>query len=484
MPSRASQRSEDLERTSKEKHRRTPSSPSEARYTPIHPIEYRYGSSEMKRIFTRESWLSKMLQVEAALAWAQAEVGDIPKESAQHIASRANLEHVTLEAVAAWETKIKHETMAVVRALADACDEPHAGMVHRGATSYDIQDSVLGLQIKETLNIIERDLRELSNILISQARKYSATICLGRTHGIVAVPTVFGFKMAVWASDIRGHLERLREARKRICVGKMSGAVGTMAGFGKNGIQIQELTMQKLGLKPAPISTQIVQREALAEFIQLIAQIASTLDKMANEVRNLQRSEIHEVEEPFDEAAQVGSSTMPHKRNPILSESVCGLARSIRGTAVTALENVVLEHERDLTNSSYERVTVPEVSILLDEALKRTKRIMKELCVYPENMSANLERFKGVIMSESVMLAMTSKGADRQWAHERIRKLSVQAWNNAKPFDKLLKSSTEVRKYLDEGEIDSALNPENYLGTARRQIEVVTAGVEAYIRQN
>ena len=455
-----------------------------AKYSPIHPIEYRYGSPEMKRVFTRESWLAKMLRVEAALAWAQAEVGDIPRESAKHIASRANTEHVTLDAVSVWEARIQHETMAVVKALADACEEPHAGMIHKGATSYDIQDSTLGLQLKGAINIIEMDLKELAKILVTQARKYSETICLGRTHGIVAVPTVFGFKMAVWASDIRNHLEQLKEAEKRVCVGKMSGAVGTMAGLGKNGLKIQELAMQKLGLRPAPISTQIVQREALAEFLLLLSQIASTLDKMANEVRNLQRSEINEVEEPFDEAKQVGSSTMPHKRNPILSESICGLARSIRGSAVTALENVVLEHERDLTNSSYERITVPEVCILLDEALKRTKHVMKELLVHPENMKANLERFKGVIMSESVMLAMTSKGADRQCAHESVRKLAMESWNKAGAFDKLLKSNTEVRKYLNEAEIDSALNPANYLGTAHKQIERVTASVEAYIRQN
>ncbi len=456
----------------------------EAKYTPIHPIEYRYGSPEMKRIFTRESWLAKMLQVEAALAWAQAEVGDIPKESAQHIASRANLKHVTLDAVLAWETKIQHETMAVVRALTDASEEPHAGLVHKGATSYDIQDSTLGLQIKEALTIIEEDLKELAKILISQARKYSNAICLGRTHGIVAVPTVFGFKMAVWASDIRNHLEQLKEAEKRVCVGKMSGAVGTMAGVGKNGLRIQKLAMQRLGLVPAPISTQIVQREALAEFILLLSQIASTLDKMANEVRNLQRSEIHEVEEPFDETKQVGSSTMPHKRNPILSESICGLARSIRGSAVTVLENVVLEHERDLTNSSYERITVPETCILLDEALKRIKRVMKELRVYPEQMKANLERFKGVVMSESIMLAMTSRGANRQHAHERVRRLAMESLKGTKTFDSLLKSDTEVRKYLSSKEIESALNPSNYLGTAREQIKLVTSEVEAYIREN
>lgn len=456
----------------------------ESKYSPIHPIEYRYGSSEMKQIFTRESWLAKMLKVEAALAWAQGEVGDIPKDSAQHIASRANLQHVSLSAVAAWEAKIQHETMAVVRALADACDKPHAGRVHKGATSYDIQDSTLALQIKEALAIIETDLKDLAKILVTQARKYSDTVCLGRTHGIVAVPTVFGFKMAVWASDIRNHLEQLREAEKRVCVGKMSGAVGTMAGLGKNGLKIQALTMKKLGLIPALISTQIVQREALAEFLLLLSQIASTVDKMANEVRNLQRSEIHEVEEPFDELKQIGSSTMPHKRNPILSESICGLARSIRGSAVTALENVVLEHERDLTNSSYERITVPEVCILLDEALKRTKRVMKELRVFPETMSANLERFKGIVMSESVMLAMASKGADRQRAHETVRKLAIRSVNESTPFAKMLKSNAEVRKYLNEAEIRSALNPMNYLGTAQKQIELVTGEVEAYIRKN
>lgn len=435
----------------------------------------------MRQIFTRDNWLNKMLEVEAALAWAHAEVGDIPKKAAAYISKRASTGYVKLVRVNQYEKETGHEVMAVVKAFAEVCG-PYSGMIHLGATSNDITDSVLALQLKEALAIFEKDLIELALILTKKAEKYRDTVSLGRTHGTAALPMPFGFKFAVWASEVKRHLERIQQCRNRVCVGKMSGAIGTMAGFGPKAMQIQEITMKRLGIKPAEISTQIVQRDNLAEFVTLLGLISCTLDKIANEIRNLQRTEIREAEEPFSEEKQVGSSTMPHKRNPVNCEKVCGLARVIRGFASTALENIVLEHERDLTNSSCERAMVPEVCILLDEQLKTVKRVLKGLRVYPENMKRNLAQTRGLIMSEAVMLAMTKKGADRQWAHEVVRRCSMEVWATKSSFEAVLKRNSDVLKYLNENEIEAALNPHNYLGTAKEQIDNMVKNIKTYFK--
>jgi len=447
---------------------------------PIHPIEYRYGSAEMRAVFDRSSWLEKMLRVEAALAEAHAEVGDIPVEAARAISENASLKHVTLEAVARYEKEIGHEVMCVVKALSDASGR-FGGYVHLGATSADITDSVLALQVKEALSIIRKDLMELTSLLAQSAERYRDTVCLGRTHGVAAIPMPFGFKFAVWASEAKRHLERLNEAEPRICRGKMSGAIGTMAGLGKNAFKVQELTMGKLGIRASEISTQVVPRDGLAEFIGLLCLVSSYLDKIANEVRNLQRTEIREVEEPFEERSQVGSSTMPHKRNPEKCEKVCGLARTIRGYARTALENTVLEHERDLTNSSCERVMVPEACILLDEQLKTMLKVMRGLIVYPENMLRNIEGTRGLAMSEAAMLALAAKGPGRQWAHELTRRYSMEAWRGPLGLAEILKKSPEVRKYLTDQEVDALFDPESYLGTSQQQIDNVVAETHLFL---
>lgn len=452
---------------------------------PIHPIEYRYGSAEMKAVFDRESWLGKMLEVEAALAEAHAEVGDIPVEAAQAISEKSSVEHVTLEAVARYERQIGHEVMCVVRALSDATGS-YGGYVHLGATSADITDSVLALQVKEALHILRRDLAELASLLVDEAETYRDTVCLGRTHGVAAIPMPFGFKFAVWASEAKRHLQRMGEVGPRACTGKMSGAIGTMAGLGRNALKVQESTMAKLAISASEISTQVVPRDGLAEFITLLCLISSFLDKIANEYRNLQRTEIREVEEPFEERSQVGSSTMPHKRNPERCEKICGLARIVRGYAGTALENTVLEHERDLTNSSCERVMVPEICILLDEQLKTMLKVTRGLRVYPENMSRNLKATRGLVMSEAAMLALAEKGQGRQWAHELIRRCSMEAWRGPKSLDEILKESPDVRQYLTSEEVDAIFDPTRYLGTSQEQIDKVVAEtrrfLEAYSR--
>ncbi len=439
---------------------------------PIHPIDFRYGSEEMKQIFEEEAKLQRLLDVEAALARAHAKMGNIRKEDADTISEKANTDLVKVSRVKEIEAETRHDLMAVVKALSEKCGE--AGKyVHLGATSYDIVDTANALQFKDGLRIIRGDLFELEGILLDLAEEYIETVAVGRTHGQHAVPTTYGLKFALWASEIRGHLHRIDEAKARVLVGKMSGAVGTMASFGEKGMEIQEIVMSDLGLKPAIVSSQIVPRERYAEIISLLALIASTLDKMSREVRNLSRTEIMEVSEKFQTDKQVGSSTMPHKRNPITAEKVCGLSRVIKSNVCVALENVSLEHERDLTNSSFERVIIPESFILLDEILKSSKDIFSNLVLYPENIKRNLWMTKGLNMAEAVMIVLAKKGMGRQEGHELMRKLAIKAQEEGRHFAEVLGENNEVLKYLTKGEIEEALAPDRYIGMAVEQVKRV-----------
>jgi len=440
---------------------------------PILPIDTgRYGTPEMMRIFDEEDKLQRMLHVEAALAWAHGEVGDIPKKDAEKILEMASTKHVKLSRVKEIEREIKHDVMALVQALAEACG-PSGAYVHLGATSADILDTATALQLKEALNLIEKRLSDLEMVLIKRAEQYKKTMMMGRTHGQHALPTTLGFKFAVWVREAARHLQRLQEGRERLIVGKMSGAVGTQAGFGPHALKIQELTMKRLGIKPAEISTQIVQRDRYAEFICLLAMIASTLDNIATEIRELQRPEIGEVFEPFEKERQVGSSTMPHKRNPMTCERVCGLAKVMRSLVMPALENIPTWHERDLTQSSAERFIIPEACILTDYMLVLMANVLKDLQVDEQRMLKNMELTQGRMMSEAVMLALARKGMDRQKAHTLIRGLAIKSEVEKRSFKEILIENSTVQKMLSGKEIDSALNPRNYLGTAVKQVELV-----------
>ncbi|WP_297551907.1 adenylosuccinate lyase, partial [Thermococcus sp.] len=300
----------------------------------VHPIDYRYGSEEMRRIWDEENKLQKLLDVEAALARAHAKLGNIPEESARVISERASTEWVKLERVKEIEAEIHHDIMAVVKALSEVCGE-HGKYVHLGATSNDIIDTANALLIKESLELIERYLRELRDVLMGLAEEHKYTVCIGRTHGQHAVPTTYGMKFALWLDEVQRHLERLEELKKRVLVGKMRGAVGTAASFGEKALEIERLVMEDLGLRPSLITNQLVPRDLYAELMMFLALVASTLDKIGLEIRNLQRTEILEVSEPFGKK-QVGSSTMPHKRNPIRTEKVCGLARVIYSNVIPA----------------------------------------------------------------------------------------------------------------------------------------------------
>lgn len=447
----------------------------------IHPIDYRYGSEEMRRIFEEESKLQKLLEVEAALARAHAKLGNIPEEAAKEISKKASTKYVKLKRVKEIEGEIDHDLMAVVLALAEVCGE--AGKyVHLGATSNDIIDTATALQFKEALAIVERDLEELKNILLQKAEEYIDLVCVGRTHGQHAVPTTYGLKFAIFAMEIKRHLERLREMKKRLLVGQMTGAVGTQASFGDKGIEIQELVMKDLGLGKVEVSNQLIQRDRYAECFALLALISATLDKMGREIRNLMRTEIAEVAEPFREDKQVGSSTMPHKRNPINSEKVCGLARVIKSNVFVALENVSLEHERDLTNSSPERCIIPESFVLLDEILKTMKKVMKGLKIFPENVEKNLMFTKGLNLAEAVMIELTKKGMSRQEAHELLRRLSIKAFEENKGLKEVLLESKEARAYLSDEDIERVTNPKNYIGTAIEQVKRILEE-EKYIKK-
>lgn len=412
-----------------------------------------------------------MLDVEAALARALAKVGMIPKSAAKKIAARALTKYVKVERICELEREVQHETMAVVLALAEACGD--AGKyVHFGATSNDILDTATALQIMDALKIVGHDLRRLLGIALDQASKHRDTIMVGRTHGQHAVPTTLGLKFAIWACELARHIERLEQLKPRILVGKMSGAVGTGAAWGTSGPEIQDLVMKDLGLFSATASNQIVQRDRFAELISFLGLLASTLDKIAREIRNLQRTEIGELEEPFG-AAQVGSSTMPHKRNPIKCEKICGLARVLRANVCAALENVVLEHERDLSNSSCERVLLPECFLLTDEVLKTAYEVLSGLVVHPEQMERNLQLTRGLNMAEAVMIELTKRGMGRQTAHAVLRECSLTAVHKNLPLATVLRQDARVLKFIPEEEIESLLDPKKYLGSAAVVVELV-----------
>jgi len=440
---------------------------------PILPIDTkRHGTEEMREVFEEENYLQRLLDVEAALAWAHAEVGNIPRKDAEEIMNKATTRYVKLERVKAIEEKIKHDITSMVRALAEQCGSSGA-YVHLGATSYDIVDTAKALLLKDAIALIEQKLDVLEQILIEKASKYKETIMAGRTHGQHALPITLGFKFAVWMRENARNIQRLRQCKERLLVGKMAGAVGTQASLGRHALNIQELVMKKLGIEPADISTQIVQRDRHAEFICLLTLIATSLDNIATEIRELQRPEIAELFEAFEYEKQVGSSTMSQKRNPEICERICGLAKVVRGLVVPAFENVVTWHERDLTQSSAERFIIPEACILVDYTLFLMISILKNLRVDEKRMEANLEVTQGRIMSEAVMILLVEEGMSRQEAHELLRKLTIKSELENRHFKEILVENREIRKLLNEKEIDDALDPHKYLGTAVEQVETL-----------
>lgn len=437
---------------------------------PVCPLDFRYGRVEMKRIFDEETRLQKLLDVEAALAQAQAKVGNIRKDHADIIKKTASTRFVKLERVREIDREINHEITAVVRALTEQCGES-GKFIHVGATSNDILDTAQALQMKDAIRLVDADLEALKRTLARRAREHRDTMMVGRTHGQYALPITFGLKLANYALEVHRHQQRLRECAPRVLVGKMSGAVGTGAGFGPKALEIQKEVMSELGLGVEEGPTQIVARDRLVELMSVLANISTSAEKWSTEIRNLQRSEIAEVSEYFDEARQVGSSTMAHKRNPVMAENICGLARIVRGLMTPAYESAILWHERDLTNSSAERIFVPHAFILVDDILVKLDDLFARLVVNKEQMKRNLVRAGSVIMAESVIMALVAKGMGRQEAHELIRKCSMESQRECEDFKGYLMRTKAVTDLLSEQEIDAALDPKAYLGTTGETID-------------
>jgi adenylosuccinate lyase len=424
----------------------------------------------MLRVFEEEARVQRLLDVEAALALAHAEVGSIPRKDAEKIAAMASTKHVKVERVKAIEKEIKHDIASLVRALSEVCGSSGA-YVHLGATSYDIVDTANALQLKDAIAIIEKKLAALKRILQKQAAQHKETVMIGRTHGQHALPITLGFKFAVWGYEVSRHIQRLTDCKTRVLVGKMSGAVGTQASLAEHAARIQELVMKRLGIRAAEISTQIVQRDRYAEYACTLAMITSSLDNFATEIRELQRPEIAELFESFEKKKQVGSSTMPHKRNPETCERICGLARIVRSLSIPAFENAVTWHERDLTQSSAERFIFPELCILTDYLLFLMRNVMDNLRVDKKRMLLNINLTQGRAMSEAVMMALARKGVNRQEAHELLRQLTIKSEVEKRHFREILLEDKLVSGKLSVKEIDETLNPKNYLGTAVKQAE-------------
>jgi adenylosuccinate lyase len=434
----------------------------------VHPVENRYRTS-IAEIFTEEKKLENWLKVEATLAKVHAELGNIPQNAAEEINKKANLDHVALKRVKEIDRKIHHDLMAMVKALAEQCEGDAGKYIHLGATSYDIEDTALALQLREALNYLEGSLKKLLKELTRLASEKKELVCIGRTHGQHAIPTTYGMRFGVWVYEIDRHIDRLSQIRDRISYGKMSGAVGTMASFGEKGIDIQEMVMKELDLNPVKIANQIVQRDRHAEIICLTSLIGQTLAKIARENRILQRNEIGEMFEPFKKS-QVGSSTMPHKRNPHKSERICSLARVLKSNVSIALDNMVLEDERDLTNSADERVLFAENFIFLDFMIEQLTGNLKGLVFNEENIEKNLNLTKGACLAEKVMVSLVDRGIGRQDAHELLRKAAIKARDEDKFMMDILMEDKEVNDKFTGKEMKDLFDPHKYIGKAVEQV--------------
>ncbi|AXV40010.1 adenylosuccinate lyase [Methanobacterium sp. BAmetb5] len=439
----------------------------------IHPIEFRYGTPEMKKVWEAENKLQKMLEVEAALAEAEAQMGLVPQEAAQEIRNKASTQYVTNERVAEIEKETNHDIASIVKALAEVCDGEAGEYVHFGATSNDIIDSSQSLLLQESINIIQDKIARLVNIVLKLADENKKTVCIGRTHGQHALPTTYGMKFALWADELHRQYERLESCKGRLCVGMMTGAVGTTAALGEDGLKVHRKVSEILGLPAVLISNQVVQRDNHAEYIMSLSNLASTLDKIALEIRNLQRTEIKELGESFDPEKQVGSSTMPHKMNPITAERICGVSRIIKAYPSPALQNNALWHERDLTNSSSERIMLPEASILTDYILNLTIRLMEKLVFYPENIERNLNFTGGLIMAERFMSELTMKGMGRQSAYALVRKCALEANQKNISLKDVVLQQEEIKDYLSPAEVEKIMDPHTYLGSSVQIVDNV-----------
>jgi adenylosuccinate lyase len=440
------------------------------------PLEFRYGRPEVRDLFSREARLGRALQVEVALALTEADLGMVPAPAAREVEAAVASGRVKLDRVDELERALKHDVMAIATALAEVSGEG-GRWVHFGATSADITDSALALELKESAGVLRADLTGLARTLLRLARTHRATAEVGRTHGQHGVPISFGYKMAVAAAEVVRHRDRLDQLVPRLAVGKMAGAVGTGAGFGERAADVEAGVMRRLGLTPDEAPAQLVGRDRVAEFTNWMALVASTSERLSTEVRNLQRTEIGEVSEPFDETRQVGSSTMAQKRNPIVSENVTSLARLVRAFALPPLENMVQWHERDLANSANERIVLPHAILLTDDLLTKLTQVFAGLHVDTERMQQEVSRSAGGAMTEHLMLTLTARGLARTQAHELLRRLTRNP-TEPPPLAERAKADAEVLRLIDAAEVDRLLDPSSYVRAAADKTDRVVARLE------
>ncbi|MAO69918.1 MAG: adenylosuccinate lyase [Euryarchaeota archaeon] len=437
---------------------------------PFSPLDYRYGSEEFKLIWTEEGRHKRQLDVEKALIWAHMKLGKVSEEDYKVIEQIAKPEIVTSQRVKEIEAETKHDIMALTKAMAEKAGS--AGWcIHLGATSNDIVDTAVALQIKDSIIMLRNRLCNLIEVSANLAEKHRDTVMLGRTHGQAAVPITFGLKVAVWTDELVRQLNRIDESKDRICVGKFLGAVGTGAAQGEHARELQKLILTHLGLGVPLVTTQVVGRDRYTEFMSWMCNVSTSCEKILQEIRNLQRTEIAEVGEGFDVKKQVGSSTMAHKRNPIMSENACGLARIVRSFMMPTWENALLWHERDLANSSSERFTLSHASALLDDVLFKTTKVLTNLWVDKERMMKNIRDQKGLVMAEKIMLELVEKGVSREDAHEVLRAASMESISNDEELIDVCARDPLVATKLTAAELEEVFEPHNHLGVSLELVD-------------
>ena len=423
----------------------------------------RYSTPEMSRIWSDENKYRTWLKVELAVCEVQTERGVIPEDAMQVIRDKADFTVARIEEI---EAEVRHDVIAFLTSVAEFVG-PESRFIHMGMTSSDLLDTAFALQILESGRLIQDVLREFRDILGEKAVEYVDTVMIGRSHGIHAEPITLGLKFGVWYEEVGRHQRRLEHALENLRVGQISGAVGT---YQHLDMEVEEATCEKLGLTPAPISTQIIQRDRHAELMAVYGLIGSTLDKIATEIRHLQKTETLELSEPFRKG-QKGSSAMPHKKNPIVSERVSGMARLLRGYSQTAMENIPLWHERDISHSSVERVIFPDATTLVHYTLLKMIPLIKDIVVYPENMKQNLQKTKGLVYSQEVLLKLVQKGLTREDAYKIVQDAAMDVWESEKDFLSLLKEKGEVTSHLTEEELDTCFSTKKVESNARKIIQ-------------
>jgi adenylosuccinate lyase len=409
----------------------------------------------MSRVWDDQNKFKIMLEIELLVCEAQSRIGLVPKAAAKRIRVKAKFNIAQIKKI---EAKTQHDIVAFVNNVAQYIGQD-AEYLHMGLTSSDLLDTTLDLQLVQASDILITDLQILVKSLAAKAKKYQETVCIGRTHGVHAEPITFGLKFALWYDETKRNLARLAQAKTAISLGKLSGAVGTYSNIDP---QVEAFVCKKLGLKPANIATQVIQRDVYAQYLSTLAVIGASLEKFALEIRHLQRTEVLEAEEPFGKG-QKGSSAMPHKRNPVICERICGLSRILRSNALVSLENVALWHERDISHSSAERVIIPDSTIVLDYMLNKFIAVIDGLIVYPNNMLVNLIKTKGLIFSQRVLLALMDKGLSRSRAYDLVQRCAMQTWKEHTDFQRNLLDDAEVARYLSRKELDKIFNLDYYL---------------------